>query len=351
MITFEGIQVPVPSNPEAFLSARYVNWKVPCKSNKTPCESLKVRADLCISHYGADVPEANSKDCLKVPPPPKWAPPDYKCLNKEFCPGTEQKHRFKGEHDPAQLCTRTRSEVIQNLYQVAKNMDALLTQANIVYSVTDGSLLGAVRHQGIIPWDDDVDIWIPEDKRCILRELATDGVFNKMNLGYFWRADNADGSKEPLDRVYLLSGQPLSKTWSPENITNVFGTANVPITYPWLDIDFIKMDPPNNKFTSLNELTARNNFPYKGLFPIKRYKFGPFEVNGPQDGKMILDVLFPKKNYMTKGVCGHSHEFQMRGKTGWEDLTAVSCMLFPPFSLSLVLTCIVNSTSLNQLCQ
>ncbi len=44
--------------------------------------------------------------------------------------------------------------------EILKVIDAFCKKYNIHYSLYAGSLLGAVRHQGFIPWDDDLDIFM-----------------------------------------------------------------------------------------------------------------------------------------------------------------------------------------------
>ncbi|WP_373100725.1 MULTISPECIES: LicD family protein [Pasteurellaceae] len=50
-------------------------------------------------------------------------------------------------------------EIIQNeLIYMMRDLNEFLVSNNIRYSLGGGSMLGAVRHQGFIPWDDDIDV-------------------------------------------------------------------------------------------------------------------------------------------------------------------------------------------------
>ncbi len=47
--------------------------------------------------------------------------------------------------------------------QILKEVDKACREHHITYYLGEGSMLGAIRHQGFIPWDDDVDILMPRD--------------------------------------------------------------------------------------------------------------------------------------------------------------------------------------------
>lgn len=52
-----------------------------------------------------------------------------------------------------------------------KEIDKFCRENSIRYSLAFGTLLGAIRHKGFIPWDDDVDIMMPLPDMLRFREL------------------------------------------------------------------------------------------------------------------------------------------------------------------------------------
>ena len=54
-------------------------------------------------------------------------------------------------------------EIQEESFKILEKLKEIFDQNGWKYYLAYGTLLGAIRHEGFIPWDDDIDLWVPRE--------------------------------------------------------------------------------------------------------------------------------------------------------------------------------------------
>ena len=97
--------------------------------------------------------------------------------------------KLRNQYNPEGSKFRKRQ---MKIFEILKYVKDVCEKNNIKYWLASGTLLGAVRHGGFRPWDDDVDIEIPVSdlgkfKKCILTDNVYDWHDNSTDSHYWQR--------------------------------------------------------------------------------------------------------------------------------------------------------------------
>ena len=73
----------------------------------------------------------------------------------------------------------------ENLTELLKIFNKLCNEAGVGYALKGGSLIGAIRHSGFIPWDDDIDvIMLHSDFLKLIKYMEANAIYNSFEIWY-----------------------------------------------------------------------------------------------------------------------------------------------------------------------
>lgn len=93
-------------------------------------------------------------------------------------------------------------ELQNHLLSMVKQFHEICVENNLVYYIVGGTLLGAVRHHGFIPWDDDIDVAMPREDYNLLKSISNQIFPEYLEIKFYENTPNS-----PIHFVKLVDNR------------------------------------------------------------------------------------------------------------------------------------------------
>lgn len=182
------------------------------------------------------------------------------------------------------------------LYALTKRLVDFFDRHGFEYRITSGTFLGAIRHEGEIPWDDDVDLLLSPDAIQSFRELVDSGDFTKeTGVAISW-ADETKGW-----RIYFDDGADCSGILK--------GTK-----FPFVDIFSTKWNGDRVVYASdaMRNWAPQEYYTREEWEKSRAFPFGPLTLNGPEDPTPYFERAFGETGMDFAYLLYHHLDFKVK---------------------------------------
>lgn len=177
-------------------------------------------------------------------------------------------------------------ETTQEIYDLMSRVDRVLTSGGIKYWATYGTLIGAIRHGGLIPWDDDLDISILDVDEHKLKEISA--VLDREGLAIHYFHNN-------IYKIYKKDGMVIPRGQSGEYF---------PYTFPFVDIFIVKLEKNNENEVIYSHRTQicyylfnNEKYFYSQIDKLSRVPFGPITIPIPANAEHFINMVYGMPGY------------------------------------------------------
>ena len=203
---------------------------------------------------------------------------------------------------PKQQVKAISDTIAHDLKQMYTDFRKLSDKWNAPHWVSGGTLLGAVRHKGFIPWDDDMDLHMNFEDIPILLDSAFNEELNR--LGYKLTFCPIGGVAPAAFRITKKDAINLSPP-----VIDILFQYNIPDTNNMgrckQITDFIK---PNAK-KECKSVVDNEIWDRKDVFPLQKMDFENIWVYAPKNPTKLLEkqygdwkrIVFPKISHAGVG--------------------------------------------------